>query len=144
VAVFTPVTVEEAQGHLRLYDGLGDVASLTGVAEGVENTNYRLETTEGVYALTLFEKRVDPDALPFYLGLMEHLAANGVPAPMPQRMRSGEMVGVLNARAAAIVEWLPGAWLSARPGECSAKCTRRCAASRWPGPMRWGRPPGAS
>jgi homoserine kinase type II len=111
VAVFTPVTVEEAQAHLRLYDGLGDVVSLTGVAEGVENTNFRLETTTGVYALTLFEKRVDPDALPFYLGMMEHLAARGAPAPAPQRMRSGEVIGVLNARAAAIVQWLPGAWL---------------------------------
>lgn len=112
MAVFTPVSDEAARGYLAAYD-LGELVSLQGVAEGVENTNFRLETTRGVYALTLFEKRVDPDALPFYLGVMEHLAARGVPAPMPQRMRSGEVIGVLNARAAAIVEWLPGAWLRA-------------------------------
>lgn len=110
MAVFTPVTEDEASAHLLAYD-LGELVSLKGVAEGVENTNFRLETTQGVYALTLFEKRVDPDALPFYLGMMGHLAERGVPAPMPQAMRSGEVIGVLNARAAAIVEWLPGAWL---------------------------------
>src|SRR5215469_9503579 len=112
MAVFTPVTDEEVKAYLSAYD-LGELVSLKGVAEGVENTNFRLETTTGVYALTLFEKRVDPDALPFYLGMMEHLSARGVPAPMPQHMRSGEVIGVLNARAAAIVEWLPGAWLRA-------------------------------
>jgi homoserine kinase type II len=112
MAVFTPVSDEAARAYLAAYD-LGELVSLTGVAEGVENTNFRLETTRGVFALTLFEKRVDPDALPFYLGVMEHLAGRGVPAPMPQRRRSGEVIGVLNARAAAIVEWMPGAWLRA-------------------------------
>jgi homoserine kinase type II len=112
MAVFTPVTVPEAQAFINAYD-LGDVLSLKGVAEGVENSNFRLETTTGVYALTLFEKRVDPDALPFYLGMMEHLAERGFPAPRPARNRSGELVGVLNARAAAVVQWLPGAWLRA-------------------------------
>jgi homoserine kinase type II len=112
MAVFTPVSDAEANAFLSDYD-LGEVVALKGVAEGVENTNFRLETTTGVYALTLFEKRVDPDALPFYLGMMEHLASRGFPAPLPQRTRGGALVGVLNARAAAIVQWLPGAWLRA-------------------------------
>lgn len=110
MAVFTPVTIEQADAFLADYD-LGATVALTGVAEGVENTNYRLETTGGVFALTLFEKRVDPDALPYYLGLMEHLAGCGYPSPRPARNRNGALVGVLNARAAAVVQWLPGAWL---------------------------------
>jgi homoserine kinase type II len=112
MAVFTPVSASEASQFLEAYD-LGALVSLEGVAEGVENTNFRLETTQRVFALTLFEKRVNPDALPFYLGLMEHLAERGVPAPAPRRNRSGALVGVLNGRAAAIVDWLPGAWLRA-------------------------------
>jgi homoserine kinase type II len=110
MAVFTPVTDDEARGFLKGYE-IGDLVSLEGVAEGVENSNFRLETTQGVYALTLFEKRVDPSALPYYLGLMEHLSAHGVVAPAPARDDHGRLVGLLNSRAAAIVEWLPGRWL---------------------------------
>ena len=110
MAVFTPVTDDEARDFLEGYE-IGDLVSLKGVAEGVENSNFRLETTKGVFALTLFEKRVDPSALPFYLGLMEHLSAHGVPAPAPARDKKGRLVGLLNSRAAAIVEWLAGAWL---------------------------------
>ncbi len=112
MAVFTPVSLDEARAFLRGYD-LGEVLSLDGVAEGVENTNYRLVTEAGTFALTLFEKRVSLDALPFYLGLMEHLAARGVPAPAPRRDRADRMIGLLNSRAAAVVDWLPGAWLRA-------------------------------
>src|SRR5262249_27192455 len=98
---------------LEGYD-LGALKALDPVHEGVENTNYRLETSlGGVYALTLFEKRVNPDALPFYLGLTEHLADRGYPAPRPQRDHSGHLAGVLNARPAAIIDWLPGEWLRA-------------------------------
>ena len=110
MAVFTPVTPEEAQAFLEGFD-LGRLVELQGVAEGVENSNFRLATTAGVFALTLFEKRVNPDDLPFYLGLMEHLAENGAPVPRPRRRKSGALVGVLNSRAAAIVDWLPGQWL---------------------------------
>jgi homoserine kinase type II len=111
MAVFTPVELEEAERFLEGYD-LGALLALDPVHEGVENTNYRLETSRGgVYALTLFEKRVNPDSLPFYLGLTEHLADRGYPAPRPQRDRSGRLAGVLNARPAAIIDWLPGEWL---------------------------------
>lgn len=112
MAVFTPVTPEEAQAFLQGFE-LGELVALEGVAEGVENSNFRLQTTAGVFALTLFEKRVNPDDLPFYLGLMEHLAQHGSPAPRPRRRRNGGLVGVLNSRAAAIVDWLPGQWLRA-------------------------------
>jgi homoserine kinase type II len=110
MAVFTPVTLDEARAFLAGYD-VGELMSLDAIAEGVENTNYRCVTTRGTYALTLFEKRIDPSDLPFYLGLMEHLAQRGFPSPLPERDGQGRAVGVLNGRAAALVSWLSGAWL---------------------------------
>jgi homoserine kinase type II len=110
MAVFTPVSVEDAKVFLNHYD-LGELLSLHGVAEGVENTNYRLQTTAGTFALTLYEKRVREADLPYYLGLMEHLAARGFPAPRTRRDRHGRLSGHLNGRPAAIVDWLSGAWL---------------------------------
>src|SRR3569623_1521923 len=110
MAVFTPVSVEDAKVFLDQYD-LGEPMSLQGIAEGVENTNYRLITTAGTFALTLYEKRVKQDDLPYYLGLMEHLAARGFPAPRTRRDRHGRLFGRLHGRPAAIVEWHSGAWL---------------------------------
>jgi homoserine kinase type II len=110
MAVFTPVSVEDAKVFLDQYD-LGELVSLSGIAEGVENTNYRLVTTAGTFALTLYEKRVKQEDLPYYLGLMEHLAARGFPAPRTRRDRQGHLSGTLNGRPAAIVDWLSGAWL---------------------------------
>lgn len=119
MAVFTPVSPAEAERYLESYD-LGALVALDPVLEGVENTNYRLATTRGVFALTLFEKRVRSDALPFYLGLTEHLSDRGYPAPRPRRDRSGSLTGVLNGRAAAIIDWLPGDWLrEPEPGQIS-------------------------
>ncbi len=110
MAVFTPVTPDEARAFLQGY-AVGELVSLDAIAEGVENTNYRCVTTSGTYALTLFEKRIDPSDLPFYLGLMEHLARAGFPSPLPERDRQGRAVGLLNGRAAALVSWVKGAWL---------------------------------
>jgi homoserine kinase type II len=110
MAVFTPVTAVEASAFLQGYD-LGDLTGLEPIAEGVENTNYKLTTDQGTFVLTLFEKRVDPDALPFCLGLTEHLARRRFPTPRPRRDRQERLTGVLNARAAAVVDWADGAWL---------------------------------
>lgn len=110
MAVFTPVTEAEARIYLQTYD-LGDLRSLTPIAEGVENTNYRLETTTGRYVLTLFEHRTRADALPFCLGLTEHLAGRGYPAPRPMPDRNRAWTGYLNGRPAAIIEWRQGDWL---------------------------------
>lgn len=112
MAVFTPVSVEDAEVFLANYR-LGEPVSLDGVAEGVENSNFRLVTTTGTYALTLFEKRVAEKDLPYYLGLMEHLANKGIPSPLPHRDRFGQLIGRLNGRPAAVVDWLKGAWLRA-------------------------------
>ncbi|WP_292227860.1 homoserine kinase [Brevundimonas sp.] len=110
MAVFTPVSIDEAKGFLAGYD-LGEVVELTPIAEGVENTNYRLETENGRFVLTLFEGRTDEASLPFCLGLTAHLAARGFPCPTPIEDRSGAWLGRLNGRAAAVIEWKTGAWL---------------------------------
>lgn len=109
MAVFTPVSPDQAAHHLMRYP-LGDLVALTPIAEGVENTNYRLETTRGTHVLTLFEGRTDAAALPFCLGLTQHLAGRGFPTPAPVVDREGQVIGRLNDRAAAIVNWAPGDW----------------------------------
>lgn len=110
MAVFTPVSREQAEAYLERYD-LGRLLELEPIAEGVENTNYRLVAEAGPHVLTLFERRTDPAALPFCLGLTEHLVERGYPAPRPRRTRARELTSHLNDRPAAIVEWLPGRWL---------------------------------
>lgn len=110
MAVFTPVTQEEAAVFLKGYD-LSEVVSLKAIAEGVENTNYRLQTETAPYVLTLFEGRTDEASLPFCLGLTDHLGARGFASARPVRNRAGDWIGSLNGRPAAVVEWLEGAWL---------------------------------
>ena len=77
MAVYTDVSDEDLAAFLADY-AIGDMLSLRGVAEGVENSNFLLHTTTGYYFLTLYEKRVDERDLPFFLGLLEHLAARGL------------------------------------------------------------------
>ncbi|WP_292068990.1 homoserine kinase [Brevundimonas sp. UBA7534] len=110
MAVFTPVTLDQARAWLSGYE-LGQAVELAPIAEGVENTNYRLETDRGRFVLTLFEGRTDEASLPFCLGLTAHLADRGFPAPRPVADRAGGWLGRLNGRAAAVIEWKTGAWL---------------------------------
>jgi len=120
LAVFTPVSDDQARAFLDDYD-LGAFGSLHPIAEGVENTNYRLETEGARHVLTLFEARTDAASLPFCLGLTDHLADVGFAAPRPARNRHGEWVGTLNGRPAAVIEWLDGAWLrNPMPAEVEA------------------------
>ena len=111
MAVFTPVSDDQARAFVAAYPAAGDFASLHAIAEGVENTNYRLETTAGRFVLTLFEGRTDAASLPFCLGLTDHLASKAYPAARPLRDLDGKWIGTLNGRPAAVVEWLDGAWL---------------------------------
>ncbi|RZJ19356.1 MAG: homoserine kinase [Brevundimonas sp.] len=112
MAVFTPVSEAEAQAFLADHD-LGELTALEPIVEGVENTNYRLDTTAGRFVLTLFEGRTDAAALPYCLRLTRRLAAAGFPTPAPVTDRRGQLIGRLNGRAAAVVNWAPGAWLRA-------------------------------
>ncbi len=113
MSVFTPVSSAEAQALLEHYT-LGEVEKLEGIAQGVENTNYFLTTTTGEYVLTLFEHIARAD-LPFYVGLMDHLAHREVLCPAPMRMDSGELIAEVNGKPAIIVTRLAGA-PETRPG----------------------------
>lgn len=110
MAVYTEVTDEELQRFVSSYN-LGDVVSCKGIAEGVENTNYLVATTAGTFILTLYEKRVAPSDLPYFLGLMEHLAGRGVSCPVPVRDQAGQNLSQLAGRDAALVTFLDGVWV---------------------------------
>jgi homoserine kinase type II len=109
MAVYTEVPDGELNTFLAQYD-LGNVVACKGIAEGVENSNYLLRTTRGNYILTLYEKRVAREDLPFFLGLMEHLAAKGLSCPTPIHARDGQTLHELCGRPAVIVSFLEGMW----------------------------------
>ncbi|MGL4396722.1 MAG: homoserine kinase [Hyphomicrobium sp.] len=109
MAVYTEVSDEDLARFIAGY-GLGELMSYKGIAEGVENSNYLVKTSKGPYILTLYEKRVDPKDLPFFLGLMEHLAARGVTCPLPVRDGEGQNLKTLSGRKAALVTFLDGVW----------------------------------
>ncbi len=109
MAVYTEVSDNEVAAFVAEYD-IGAVTSCKGIAEGVETSNYLLHTERGPYFLTLYEKRVALDDLPFFLGLMEHLANQGIACPTPIHGRDGAALRTLCGRPAAIVSFLPGMW----------------------------------
>ncbi len=118
MAVYTEVTDEALAAFLTDYD-IGTVVAFRGIAEGVENSNYSLRTTTGDFILTLYEKRVDPVELPWFLGLMEHLATRGIVCPLPVHGRDGVALRHLCGRHAAITTFLPGVWpRRVRPEHC--------------------------
>ena len=107
MAVYTQVADDELAAFLDAYD-IGAPVSYKGIAEGVENSNYFLQTERGSFILTLYEKRVDPADLPFFLGLMDHLAARDIACPTPIHARDGEALRTLSGRPAAIISFLQG------------------------------------
>jgi homoserine kinase type II len=109
MAVYTDVAAEELAEYLSGY-GIGELLSYKGIAEGVENSNFLLHTTSGYFFLTLYEKRVALADLPFFLGLMAHLAEHGISCPQPVKTRRGETLGTLAGRPAAIIDFLEGVW----------------------------------
>ena len=118
MAVYTEVTDEALAAFLADYD-IGSMVAFRGIAEGVENSNYSLRTTSGDFILTLYERRVDPAELPWFLGLMEHLAKRGIVCPLPVRGRDGQALRHLSGRHAAITTFLPGVWpRRVRPEHC--------------------------
>jgi len=110
MAVYTEVDDADLVRFVAEYD-IGDVLSCKGIAEGVENSNFLLTASTGSYILTLYEKRVRPDDLPFFLNLMDHLAVRGVPSPRPVAARDGNRLRRLSGRPAAIVSFLAGMWV---------------------------------
>src|SRR5579859_31927 len=109
MAVYTEVSDEALAAFLAGYD-IGSMVAFRGIAEGVENSNFSLRTTAGDFILTLYEKRVDPTELPWFLGLMEHLSRRGIVCPLPVRGRDGVALRHLCEKHAAITTFLPGVW----------------------------------
>jgi homoserine kinase type II len=107
MAVYTDVSFEDLEQLLRLYD-IGVPLSFKGIAEGVENSNFYLQTDRGAFILTLYEKRVSDADLPFFLALMEHMARQGIACPLPLRTGDGNQLVSLNGRRAAILTFLNG------------------------------------
>lgn len=107
MAVYTEVDEDELEAFVARYD-IGKLLSCKGIAEGVENSNFLLRTEKNNFILTLYEKRVDADDLPFFLGLMDHLASKGIECPTPIHDRSGVALSRLAGRPAAMVSFLDG------------------------------------
>ncbi|MBS1096017.1 homoserine kinase [Gluconobacter sphaericus] len=107
MAVYTELAAETLEAFLGTYD-IGTLVSFHGIAEGVENSNFLLRTTEGDFILTLFERRVNAHELPWFLGLMQYLAGRGLNCPLPVSDRSGAALRSLADRPAAITTFLPG------------------------------------
>jgi homoserine kinase type II len=107
MAVYTEVADEELDAFIASYD-IGALTSCKGIAEGVENSNYLVQTEAGRYILTLYEKRVAPKDLPYFLALMEHLAARGIRCPLPVHDREGRNLRKLAGRPAALITFLDG------------------------------------
>lgn len=107
MAVYTEIADEELEAFIKPYD-IGQLLSFKGIAEGVENSNFMLHTSKDTYFLTLYEKRVAEADLPFFLGLMNHLADKGIACPVPLRNQNGEMLGRLADRPAALITFLEG------------------------------------
>jgi len=120
MAVYTDVPDDELRTFLADY-ALGEVISCKGIAEGVENSNFLLRTERGSYILTLYERRVAPADLPFFLDLMDHLAGRGIACPTPIHAKDGAALRRLCGRPAAIVTFLDGMWpRRIRPFHCAA------------------------
>ena len=107
MAVYTDITDQELEAFLADFD-IGHATAFKGIAEGVENSNFLLETSAGRYILTVYERRVSPEDLPFFLGLMQWLAARGFPSATPIADRSGATLKTLRGKPAALVAFLPG------------------------------------
>ncbi len=120
MAVYTQVDDDQLAAFLADYD-IGAPNAFKGIAEGVENSNYYLETTQGRYILTLFEKRANPADLPFFIAVKRHLADKGFPCPQPIDANDGEALRTLAGRPAVIISFLDG--LSPKrpnPAQCRA------------------------
>jgi homoserine kinase type II len=110
MAVYTDINETDLAVFIADYD-IGTLLSYRGIAEGVENSNFMLHTSAGQFILTLYEKRVNAGDLPFFLGIMDHLASKGISCPLPVHRRDGSIISQLADRPAAIVTFLEGMWM---------------------------------
>jgi len=107
MAVYTHLGTEELANLIAQYD-VGQLVSVKGIAEGVSNSNWLVDTTGGRYILTMYERRIDLDDLPYFLGLLDHLSAKACPVPRTIHDRDGAAFRLLDGKAVALIEFLPG------------------------------------
>ncbi len=107
MAVFTHVSAEEVAAFLRRYS-VGDLIALKGIAEGVQNSNFFVETTKGKFFLTLYEERVDISALPYFHSLLAHLHDARCKVPTFINDNDGNWLQQLAGRPACLIEFLSG------------------------------------
>jgi homoserine kinase type II len=119
MAVYTDVPAEALEAFLARYD-TGPLVSAKGIAEGVSNSNFLVETTTARYILTLYERRIDLSELPWFLALMDHLADAGQPVPHTIHDREGKALQKLEGKAACLIQYLPGVSVS-RPTPAQAR-----------------------
>jgi homoserine kinase type II len=120
MAVYTHLSADALQALIGEYD-VGDLLSAKGIAEGVSNSNWLVETTAGRFILTLYEHRIDTADLPFFLGLLDHLSARGSPVPRTIHDRTGAAFRTVDGKAVALIEFLPGVSIDTpRPAQARA------------------------
>lgn len=107
MAVYTDITDAELEAFLADFD-IGEPLVFKGIAEGVENSNFLLETTRGRFILTIYERRVRPEDLPYFLGLMRWLAEHGFPSATPIADRGGRLLSAIRGKPAAIASFMTG------------------------------------
>lgn len=118
MAVFTPVTLDDLSQWIKQFP-LGRALALKGIASGIENSNFFLTTERGEFVLTIFEN-LSFEQLPFYIQLMRHLAAHGVPVPDPVANDAGDLVVALHGKPAVVVSKLDGAsQMDPQPVHCA-------------------------
>lgn len=111
MAVYTQVSSEALSDFLAKFD-VGELVSAKGIAEGVENSNYLVDTTRSRFILTLYEKRVAADDLPYFMALLDHLAEKGLPVPPAVPDRDGTVIHQLEGRPACLIQFLSGVSVS--------------------------------
>lgn len=107
MAVYTHIAAEDMAVLVRRF-GAGELLSAKGIAEGVENSNYLVETDKGRFIFTVYEKRVDLGDLPFFLGMVDHLADKGCPVPRALKTAEGDWTIIVDGKAMAMMEFMPG------------------------------------
>ena len=118
MAVFTKVSKEDIENFIKNYS-IGNLISFEGIVEGIENTNYKITTNNHHYILTIFEKRVNPEELPFFMSLQKELVAHGFDCPLPIENNNGSIINTIQNKSAVIISFLEGKQLqSILPNHC--------------------------
>ena len=107
MAVYTDISDVELDAFLAEFD-LGQATAFKGIAEGVSNSNFLLETDRGRFILTVYEARTKVDDLPFFLNLLRWLAEHGYPCAPPMPAKDGSLSKTVRGKPAAIVPFLSG------------------------------------